>query len=78
MKYDIKNMVKDGKTVTFIYARHGELWYQTECGFIFAVPFNDMGEATFLAKDKAMMFMRYIRKQIERNNEGLAEVASVA
>jgi hypothetical protein len=61
---NIKEMVKDGKTVAFIYYKDSELWYQTECGFEFPVPITDTGNATFLARDKAMLFMRYIRKHI--------------
>jgi hypothetical protein len=73
MQYDIKSMVKDGKRVKFVHYRHKELWYETECGFQFAVPVEDTGEATFLAEDKAMFFMRYIRKQIEAAKAGFAE-----
>lgn len=43
----------------------GELYYVTECGFMFPVPISDTGDGTFLDEDKAMFFMRYIRKQIE-------------
>jgi len=63
-------MVGKGKTVTFVRYRKGELIYVTECGFEFPVPINDTGDATFLSQDKAMMFMRYIRKHIaEVENE---------
>lgn len=65
MKYDIKNMVKDSKKVTFEFYRQKELWYKTECGFEFPVPIDDTGNGVFLKEDKAMLFMRYIRKQIE-------------
>lgn len=65
---NIKDMIKD-KTVTFEYYRKGELWYKTECGFLFPVPIDDTGDGTFLAKDKAMMFMRYIRKQLQLIDE---------
>jgi hypothetical protein len=41
------------------------LWYVTECGFEFPVPTEDIGNATFLAEDKAMLFMRYIRKHLD-------------
>ncbi len=40
------------------------MWYTTECGFDFPVPIADTGNAKFLNEDKAMMFMRYIRKHI--------------
>ena len=61
---DIKEMVRDKKKVTFTHYKSNELWYATECGFRFPVPISDCGEAKFLAEDKAMLFMRYIRKQI--------------
>ena len=59
----IKEMVKD-KVVCFKYYRDGELFYETECGFVFPVPVSDTGHATFLAEDKALLFMRYIRTQL--------------
>lgn len=64
MNYDVKAMVKD-KQVTFVRYRKGELIYVTECGFEFPVPVADAGDGIFLAKDKALMYMRYIRKHIE-------------
>ena len=60
----ITDMVKDGKKVHFHHYRKNELWYVTECGFEFPVPTSDTGDATFLKEDKAMMFIRYLRKQI--------------
>ncbi|MBU2759049.1 hypothetical protein [Acidithiobacillus sulfurivorans] len=60
----IKDMVKDNKKVVFTRFKEGNLWYQTECGFEFPVPVEDAGTATFLPEDKAMLFMRYIRKHI--------------
>jgi hypothetical protein len=65
MKYDIKDMVRDSKKVTFEFYRQKELWYKTECGFEFPVPIEDTGNGVFLKEDKAMLFMRYIRKQVE-------------
>lgn len=51
--------------VEFQYYRDGNLWYRTsETSFEFPVPIEDIGNATFLARDKAMLFMRYIRKHI--------------
>jgi hypothetical protein len=60
----IKEMIKD-KQVTFLHYFDGDLWYTTECGFQFPVPISDAGTAKFLAQDKAMLFMRYIRKHLE-------------
>lgn len=60
----LKDMVKDNKKVRFSYFRGSELWYRTECGFEFPVPIDDVGDGVFLAEDKALMFMRYIRKHL--------------
>lgn len=60
---EIKDMVKDGKRVRFERYSKGELWYVTEDGFEFPVPVSDTGDGSFLAEDKAMLFMRWIRKQ---------------
>lgn len=65
MKYNVKEMVKDNKKVTFKFYRAGNLYYTTECGFVFPVPISDIGEATFLVEDKALLFMRYIRKAVQ-------------
>lgn len=58
-------MVKDDKKVHFLYYRANELWYETDDKFVFPVPINDTGDATFLNEDRAMLFMRYIRKHLE-------------
>lgn len=68
----IKEMVKDGKHVSFICFKDSELWYRTECGFDFPVPISDTGTACFLAKDRAMLFMRYIRKHLAMLEEARA------
>lgn len=60
----IKEMVRDGKQVEFQFYRKGLLYYTTECGFIFPVPIEDTGDGQFNRTDKAMLFMRYIRKEI--------------
>lgn len=69
----IKDMVAGGKKVTFVHYRQNELWYTTECGFEFPVPIEDIGDATFMASEKAMLLMRYIRKHIEFLNKAKAE-----
>jgi len=64
----IIDLVKNQK-VHFHFARNGQLWYATDSGFVFPVPFSDMGDGTFLPSDKAILFMRYIRKQLNRMSE---------
>lgn len=54
----------------FLFYRKGNLFYQTDdTKFIFVVPVEDTGDASFSATEKSMHMMRYIRKQIEDNGE---------
>lgn len=57
---DIKRCVKN--TVTFVRYHDMNLWYATVDGDEFPVPVEDIGNATFNASDKGIMFMRYMRK----------------
>jgi len=67
----VKEIIKNRETkVRFIYYRDGDLWYSTEDGFEFPVPISDIGNATFLAEDRAILFMRYIRKHLGVISEG--------
>ncbi len=61
----IKDMVKNNQRVRFTFYRDRQLFYQTESGFEFPVPIDDIGNATFLAEDKAILFMRYIRRHLK-------------
>lgn len=64
----IKDHVK-GK-VTFQYYRDNQLFYKTDSGLVFPVPLDPTEKVTFLAEDKAMLFMRYIRKFLESTQSG--------
>lgn len=60
----ITELVKDNK-VRFTHARKGNLWYVTENEqFAFPVPFSEVGDATYKDEDKALFFMRFMRKYI--------------
>lgn len=65
----LKEMVWKNKKVFFRFYRDQTLWYVTECGFEFPVPISDIGNATFLHEDKALLFMRYIRKHLDLHEE---------
>jgi len=67
---DIKNAVVDNGKVVFNHYFDGSLWYTERSGITFEVPISDIGTATFRATDKAILFMRYMRKhntQLESN-----------
>lgn len=67
MKPDLKDCVKG--RVKFIYYRKNELYYECENGFVFTVPIDDTGDASFNAEDKAMLFMRWIRQTLNSITE---------
>ena len=65
---EIKEIVKDN-TVHFAKYRQGYAYYTVRVpsegiNYIFPVPLADIGDATLLATDKAMVFMRYIRQAL--------------
>jgi hypothetical protein len=66
---DIKRAISDDGRVNFVHYRDGSLWYKTGFDEVFPVPIDDIGNATFYANDKAILFMRYMRKF----NESLAK-----
>lgn len=69
MSINIKDLVK-GKTAKFVSYRDGNFLYTVD-EFEFPVPLDDINGATLLSEDKAIFFMRWIRKhiqQIEQSN----------
>ena len=66
---DIKEIVKDSE-VRFAKYRQGFAYYSVRVpsegiDYTIPVPLSDIGDATLLATDKALVFMRYIRKALE-------------
>ena len=55
----LKEMIVNNQKVRFSFYRDGQLWYETECGVRFPVPIEDAGTATFLAEDRAILFMSF-------------------
>jgi hypothetical protein len=64
---NLKDIVK-GRNVHFLKYRKGNLYYFIDLDegmYSFPVPIEDCGDATFKCSDKAITFMRYIRKALE-------------
>jgi len=66
---NIREIVKDNR-VRFVKLRKGYAFYRVRVpgetvDRAFPVPLADVGDATLLASDDALIFMRYIRKAIE-------------
>ena len=68
----IKSMVDNNQKVRFSWYRDGER-YLTESGFEFPVPVSDVGTAQLKSEDKAILFMRYIRRHVDLLERGRAE-----
>jgi hypothetical protein len=65
---NIKEIIKDNE-VHFVRYRQGFAYYSVQvpaedARYVFPVPLSDIGDATLLARDKAIIFMRYIRAAI--------------
>ena len=68
-RMEIKEIVKDN-VVRFAKYRKGYAYYAVrvpseDANYTFPVPLSDIGDATLLATDKALVFMRYIRQALE-------------
>ena len=59
---DLKSRIK-GK-VKFVHYQDGNLIYRCEDNFEFPVPISDCGSARFPDHEKAILFMRWIRKHM--------------
>jgi hypothetical protein len=69
---NIKEIVKDNH-VRFLRYRQGVMYYAVAVPgvaneYMFPVPVTDIGDATLEAQEKAIMFMRYIRKAMEEGS----------
>lgn len=67
MNLTVKEIVKDNR-VYFSHYRAGYLYYTVtvnEQKYSFPVPIEDIGDATFMNEDKAIIMMRYIRKAVD-------------
>jgi hypothetical protein len=63
---NIKDIVKDNK-VYFLFYRQQHMYYGVDVGeekFMFPIPLEDVQTASLFAKEKAIIYMRYIRKAI--------------
>lgn len=61
----VGEMVRDNAIVMFKKCHDSQLWYETDCGFEFPVPFEDTQGAMLHRTDRAMFFMHWISKHME-------------
>ena len=73
-KVSIKDVVRSPNVVSFDFYRQGNFYYnvynpnETPTGDVyqFAIPIEEVGDATFQSTDNAMFFMRFIRQALEK------------
>ena len=66
---DIKSIIENNE-IDFLFYRASVMYYGIKykgIDYQFPVRLDDIGDATLLNKDKAILFMRYVRKAIENN-----------
>ena len=63
----IKDHVSNNQKVKFNCYRDGQFWYATELGLVFPISLEEVvaSKVTLLPEDKAILFMRWIRKYVE-------------
>lgn len=64
MQINIKDLVKN-KMAHFSHYREGYFYYKTDDNFQFSIPFEDTTGITLPAQDKAIFFMKWMKKQID-------------
>lgn len=57
-------------SVSFSHLRKNVAYYNISYNnetFVFTVPLDDIGDGTLLKEDKAILFMRWIKKSLDSN-----------
>ena len=67
----IKEHVVNDQKVHFSFFRDNQFWYKTDLGFVFPISLEEvqLSKVTLLQEDKALLFMRWMRKYIESCKE---------
>lgn len=66
--FTLKDLIRDGKTAKFKQYRLGNLYYETQEGFVFAIPLQELGESTLLAEERCASLMKWIKRALEEIN----------
>ena len=76
----IKEHVSQSQMVHFEYFRGEEFWYRTDKGLLFPISLKEAlsGRATFLAHDKAIYYMRWIKRYVAACKQEATETEAEA
>lgn len=73
MELTLADHVRDKQKVNFKFYRQGTLYYETEKGLLFEVPIDETGNGVFNSEEHAINFMKWIRKQMAKNDKAMKE-----
>ena len=62
------DLIKE-QTAHFKFIRFGIMFYETDNGFLFEVPVVDIDNGTFNAEEKAIILMKWIKRQYDKNEK---------
>ena len=65
--------VAKGQLAHFKFARFGSLFYETDAGLVFEIPASEQDNGTFNVEEKAITLLKWIRKQLEKNEKARTE-----
>lgn len=57
---DVKRAVSENRKVYLSHVQFGRVWYKTQFGEAFYIPFEEIGSTLFPQVDKAVLYMRYM------------------
>ena len=70
----VSDHVGNGQKAIFRRYAAGALWYETDrTGFLFQVPVDEIEGTSVSAREPAILFMRWIRRQMDSNEQALKE-----
>lgn len=61
----LKQLIENNNQAYFVSYQQNKLIYKTACGFSFTVPVVDLGDAKINAQEKASVFMKWIKKELD-------------
>ena len=75
---NVTEHVNNNQKAYFQFFRFGVLFYKTDSGLLFEIPAVDVDNGTFNAEEKAITLMKWIRRQLEKNEKARVEMTTGA
>lgn len=69
----VREHVEKNQKAQFEFYRGSTLYYRTDKGLLFEIPVSETGDAVFKNQERAIILMKWIRRQLEENEKGRKE-----